>query len=194
MSAADGLDRLVDRMARARHWIKQWGGAAVLGALAGASGCHHYGGGPEYDPPFPLGQVSDSFWETQQTNAEAADFIFYDHDFSGDSATLTPGATRKLEAVALRLEHAPFPVVVEESPHRGRPELDQKRRQVVVEQLARLNVDPEFLEGRVTVAPAFPWGITAIEAERGYYQSLSGNFAGGAGTGRRFGGNGALFR
>src|SRR6266436_3367547 len=61
-------------------------------------GCHHGGddcdangrrrgsyGGPAADRPFPLGQVTDSHWETQQTNAEAADFIFYDHEFRYDT-------------------------------------------------------------------------------------------------------------
>ena len=73
---------------------------------------------PQVDRPFPIGQVTDSFWETQQTNAEAADFIFYDHEFRGNTAELAPGAKKHLEQVALRLEHVPFPVVIEESPHR----------------------------------------------------------------------------
>ena len=58
--------------------------------------------GPGYDRPFPVGQVTDAFWETQQTNAEAADFIFYDHEFKGNTAELGPGAKRHLEQVALR--------------------------------------------------------------------------------------------
>src|SRR5204862_7308889 len=85
------------------------------------AGCHHgddcnTGGGRRggyrnsamADRPFPLGQVSDSFWETQQTNAEAADFIFYDHEFRGNTAELSPGAKKHLMQVALRLEHVPF--------------------------------------------------------------------------------------
>ena len=44
------------------------------------------GHGPAYDRPFPLGQVTDAHWETQQTNAEASDFIFYDHEFVGNTA------------------------------------------------------------------------------------------------------------
>ena len=130
-------------------------------ALALLAGCHHHGGddcygngngngngsggrrsyrGPGADRPFPLGQVSDSFWETQQTNAEAADFIFYDHEFKGNTAELGPGAKKHLMQIALRLEHVPFPVVIEESVHNAKPELDQARRQTIVEQLARLGV------------------------------------------------------
>ncbi len=80
-----------------------------------ASGCvgHKHGhktyGGPPYGPPhdrpFPVGQVTDAHWETQQTNAEAADFIFYDHEFRYDAtgnhvdtAQLSPLAKKHLEA------------------------------------------------------------------------------------------------
>src|SRR3989442_6079521 len=78
-----------------------------------------YGGppyGPSFDRPFPAGQVSDSHWETQHTNAEAAKIIFYDHEFKGDTAQLSPLAKKHLEQVALRIEHVPFPIVIEELP------------------------------------------------------------------------------
>lgn len=170
----------------------------ILGslALAAIAGCHHRGvnggsyAGPGADRPFPVGQVTDSFWETQQANAEAADFIFYDHEFRGNTAQLSPGATKHLEQVALRLEHVPFPVVIEESLHDAKPELDQARRQTIVEQLARLGV--LNAEERVVVANAFPEGYTGIESE-GSYQNIIGNgFNGGAG--RRFGGTGGMYR
>lgn len=182
----------------------------VLAALAG---CHHGGrhddcgpGGPggrgygkyanmpQVDRPFPIGQVTDSFWETQQTNAEAADFIFYDHEFRGNTAELAPGAKKHLEQVALRLEHVPFPVVIEESPHDARPDLDQARRRTIVEQLARLGV--VNAEERVIVANAFPEGYTAQEAEAAYYGGVLNNGYGGfgGGVGRRFGGYGGVYR
>ena len=47
---------------------------AVLVALS--LGCRSGANGPAMDRPFPLGQVSDAHWETQQANAEASDFIF----------------------------------------------------------------------------------------------------------------------
>jgi len=174
--------------------------------LAALAGCHHHGGGddcygngaggrrsyggPGADRPFPLGQVSDSFWETQQTNAEAADFIFYDHEFKGNTAELAPGAKKHLMQVALRLEHVPFPVVIEESVHNAKPELDQARRQTVVEQLARLGAGN--IEERVIVANAFPEGYTAIESEGSYYNVIGNMFGGGAG--RRFGGTGGMYQ
>ena len=164
-------------------------------ALTAALGCHHHksGGsyaGPGADRPFPIGQVTDSFWETQQTNAEAADFIFYDHEFRGNTTQLSPGAKKHLEQVALRLEHVPFPVVIEESLHDARPELDHARRQAIVEQLARLGV--LNADERVVVANAFPEGYPAIESEGSYYTITGGAFGGGAG--RRFGGTGGVYR
>jgi hypothetical protein len=177
--------------------------------FAGLAGCHHGGryddcgpGGPggrrnlpQVDRPFPIGQVTDSFWETQQTNAEAADFLFYDHEFRGNTAELAPGAKKHLEQVALRLEHVPFPVVIEESPHDARPDLDQARRRTIVEQLARIGV--VNAEERVIVANAFPEGYTAQEAESSYYGGvLTDGFNGGIGRrfGRRFGGYGGVYR
>jgi hypothetical protein len=175
------------------------------------AGCHHhrqgddcYGPGhrrgsfpgPAADRPFPLGQVTDSHWETQQTNAEAADFIFYDHEFRYDTknrvdtAELTPGAKKHLMQVALRYEHVPFPIVIEESPHNGRPELDQARRRTIVEQLGRIGI--ANAEERVVIANAFPEGYTGIESESSYYNILSNSFGGGAG--RRFGGAGGFYR
>jgi hypothetical protein len=170
----------------------------ILGslALAAITGCHHSaksGGsyaGPGADRPFPVGQVTDSFWETQQTNAEAADFIFYDHEFRGNTAQLSPGAKQHLEQVALRLEHAPFPVVIEQSLHNAHPELDEARRQTIVEQLARIGVPSA--EERVVVANAFPEGYTGIESENSYYNVIGDAFGGGAG--RRFGGTGGFYR
>jgi hypothetical protein len=166
-----------------------WGWGMLTVSLT-LTGCFHHGtraGAPPYDRPFPLGQVTDSFWETQQTNAEAADFIFYDHEFVDDTAQLGPGAKRHLESVALRLEHVPFPVVIEQSVHDAKPDMDQARRRMIVEQLARMGVPDS--EGRVIIAPAFAEGFTAIEGERAYSSVISGFGNGRMGGGRGFGGS-----
>ena len=157
-----------------------------------ATGCFRGNVGPSYDRPFPLGAVSDVFWETQQTNAEATDFIIYDHEFTGNTAQLAPLTKRHLEEIAIRLEHVPFPVVIEQSEHNARPELDRARRQTVVEHLARMGVTD--VEGRVIIAPAFVEGLTAPESEASYYRTLSNGFGGGGGFGRRFGGTGGFYR
>lgn len=155
----------------------------VLAAL----GCRSRG--PSHDRPFPIGQQSDSFWETQQTNAEAADFIFFDHEFVGETAELAPGAKKHLESVALRLEHVPFPIVIEQTTHNGNPDLDQSRRKVIVEQLAKMGYTSA--EKRVVVANAFAEGFTAIEGERAYYNGILGQGRAGGG---RFGGTGGTYR
>ncbi len=164
------------------------------GHRGGGHGNKVYGGppyGPAHDRPFPIGQVSDSFWETQQTNAEAADFIFYDHEFRGDTAELTPGAKRHLESVALRLEHSPFPIVIEQSRHNAQVALDNARRQTIVLNLNRMGVTNA--DERVVIASAFVEGFTGIEAERSYYNGVLGGGAYG-GMGRRFGGTGGFYR
>ncbi|MEX0866836.1 MAG: hypothetical protein WD030_05720 [Pirellulales bacterium] len=162
----------------------------TLMLIATSFGCKGAGTvGPPVDRPFPVGQATDAFWETQQTNAEAADFVFYDHEFVGDTAELAPGAKKKLMAVALRLEHVPFPITIEESLHNARPQLDLARRRTVVEQLARLGI-PQA-ENRVVIASAFAEGITAVEGEANYYQVISGNiYEGGRGAGGAYGGFG----
>lgn len=145
--------------------------------------------GPAHDRPFPLGATSDALWETQQTNAEAADFIFYDHEFVGESAELAPAAKQHLEQIALRLEHVPFPIVIEQTDSEANRRLDLARRKAIVGHLARMglpNAGP-----RVVVAPAFPEGITAIEAQNSYRSIISN---GSQNFGRRFGGAGGAYR
>jgi len=154
----------------------------VLLTMVGSSllGCYATGG-PTSDRPFPIGQVSDSHWETQQTNAEAADFIVHLHEFVEETAKLAPGTKDHLEQIALRLEHVPFPVVIERYPHRRWPELDEARRRIIVESLARMGV-PDA-EHRVVIAPSFAEGFTAREGEQAYNQVFGSNFSGGSGFG-----------
>jgi len=164
-----------------------------LGLLAGCqSSCPKVAKGPGYDRPFPLGQVTDAHWETQQANAEAADFIFYDHEFEGATPRLTPAGKKHLMQVALRLDHVPFPVVVEESPDRRAPDVDAMRRKALLASLSELGV--EGVEDRVVVAPAFPEGLTASEGEAAYYSSFGSDYGYGGGAGRAFSGRGGYYR
>ena len=105
-----------------------------------ASGCAEPG--PAYDRPFPLGQVTDSHWDTQMTNAQASSFIFYDHEFINDTTKLNTLGQRHLVQVAIRLRHVPFPVVIEETPNQQNPKLDAARRQVGPRSLRRVGVAP----------------------------------------------------
>ncbi|HOA50707.1 MAG: hypothetical protein WBH86_11240 [Thermogutta sp.] len=180
-------------------WLSRgrWATGLTLAIALVVTGCHtpkvsHEAKmGPVYDRPFPLGQVTDAHWETMQTNAEAADFIFYDHEFVGETAELTPLGRKHLLSVALRLEHVPFPIVVEESPRGENPQLDESRRQTIINQLAQLGLDRTMVEARTVVAPAFTEGLSAIEGEAAYYRTLmDGNYGVGSygSLGRGFGG------
>lgn len=161
----------------------------TLGALSGCAGNRF---NPPHDRPFPIGQVTDAHWETQQANAEAADFVFYEHEFVKDSAELAPGAKRHLESVAMRLEHVPFPVVIEAIPYGKAPQLDAERRRTIVEALARMGMPN--VESRVVIGAAFPAGRTSVEAEATYYQGIllngMGGGMGGGGMGGGMGGGG----
>ena len=169
---------------------------ALLAAACclGPAGCYSPKcDGPDCDRPFPLGQVTDAFWETQQTNAEAAGFIFYDHEFVGETDQLTAGGRSHLLQMALRLPHVPFPVVVEQSVGNTKTQLDRKRRETVVTTLTGIGVLDA--EPRVVIAPAVPQGITAMEGESAYYRTLDSNtFESGGGVGRRFSGRGGTWR
>ncbi len=136
-------------------------------ALAFVAGCAEpY---PPFDRPFPLGQVTDSHWDTQMTNAQASSFIFYDHEFIGDTAKLNVLGQKHLVQVALRLRHVPFPVVVEETPNHQNPKLDADRRQAVLERFAELGL--HGLDCRVVIAPAIAEGMRGTEAEQTYRDS-----------------------
>jgi len=163
--------------------------ALTLGFLAGCAS----DGSPPHDRPFPLGQVTDAHWETQETNAEACDFVFFEHEFVKDAPQLAPSAKRHLEQVALRLEHVPFPVVIEQTPYNKNPALDVARRQTIVENLARMGLPN--VEARVVIGNAFPAGRTSIEAEQTYYQGIlnPGMGGGGGGAGGGGGGGGGVF-
>ena len=55
------------------------------------------------------------------TNAQASSFIFYDHEFIGDTTKLNVLGQKHLVQVAIRLRHVPFPVVIEETPNHKNP-------------------------------------------------------------------------
>jgi hypothetical protein len=132
-----------------------------------ASGCAEPS--PPYDRPFPLGQVTDSHWDTQMTNAQASSFIFYDHEFIGETTKLNVLGQRHLVQVAIRLRHVPFPVVIEETPNHKNPKLDADRRQAILDRFAELGL--QCLDARVIIAPAIAEGILGPEAEQIYRDS-----------------------
>ncbi len=136
----------------------------------------------------PLGSTNRAWYQVMQTNAEASDFIIYQMEFVGETATLTPDGKDHVWEIAARMRSTLFPVIIERSTHNANPELDAHRRNVVVAILS---------------TPYSP-GYNALEAEPLYYQHLRtgginqygtfgnnfgqfGGFGGGGGGGIGFG-------
>ncbi len=132
----------------------------------------------------PLGSISDPIWQAQEEGAELADFIVYDHEFEGRSVVLNTDGQDHLKQIAARLHAGQDALVtVERSRTAARPdtkyqypihvdpELDMRRREVVVLALSSMGV-PDA-EERVVVAPSFATGMTAAEAAAAYQQGVS---------------------
>ena len=142
----------------------------------------------------PLGAQSDTMWQRQEANAEASDFVVYQHEFELNGIRLNTDGEDHLKQIAARLHGSvDLPVIVERSmtavradsefkyPVNPDPELDMQRRDVVVRCLVAMGVDDA--DQRVVVAPSLAAGAKATEASRGYYQGLNqgGNFGAGYG-------------
>jgi hypothetical protein len=172
----------------------------AVGTLLG-TGCGHGRHWYRPTPEAPLGAISDEIWQMQEHNAEAADFVLYQHEFELNGIRLNNAAEDHVKQIAERLLAGQnFPVVVERSdtsarpetelqyPVHPNPELDMRRREVVVRALALLGV-PDA-DARVVVAPRFDAGFKAFEAVRAYNQGFGrgGGFGGGLGVGGLGGG------
>ena len=179
----------------------------------GLAGCHHKTAAMFYQPPPPpqmLGFEIDQMNEQQELNAEAAKFIVYQHEFDLNSSEggKSLGGVRLNEAgedhvrqIAGALKGgATFPVLIERSRTSSRagtefnygvhynPELDNRRRLVVVKALEKMGV---VNAGKVvSVSPSFAQPLTGMEAEQAYRRSLRNNNNGGNGAGGGGGGFG----
>jgi hypothetical protein len=170
------------------------------------TGCHHYHGARAlYQPPpavAPLGAISDPIWQSQEARAEASEFVIYQHEFEDDAPWLNFCGKSHVKQIAARLQYCPnMPVVIQPDmtkidertefkyPVHPNPELDLKRREMIVLALQEMGVADA--EKRVVVAPAWAEGFTAVEAQAVYNQALSG--AGQFGGGFGFGGFGSSF-
>ena len=154
------------------------------------------------DPPAPLGTLSDPIWELQETNGEASnDFVIREHEFIGNTPRLNARGEDHVKQIAVRLNNTPFPVMVEPSSMTTRegdrydyavhndPELDLKRRDLVVQALETMGVTDA--DQRVVVSPDITPGFQYFEAQRAYSFGFGGfgNNGGGFGGGG-FGGGG----
>lgn len=171
--------------------------AACLAPLLLATGC-----GRNQIAATPLGTISDSIWQNQEHNAEASEFVVYQHEFQLNGARLNTNGEDHLKQIALRLsEGQNFPVVIERSnttarskteyqyPVHPNPQLDLRRRAVVVRALSAMGIGDA--DQRVVVAPAFAEGYRANEAIRAYQRGINGGgFGQGFGYGGGWGGGG----
>jgi hypothetical protein len=174
-------------------------------------GCHHYHESRAlYQPPpavAPLGAISDPIWQSQEARAEASEFVIYNHEFEFEAPWLNHCGKSHVKQIAARLQYCPnLPVVIQPDqtkidestefkyPVHPNPELDLKRREMIVLALQEMGVHDA--EKRVLVAPPYAEGFTATEAQQVYNQALSGagqfgGFGGGfGGFGSSFGGGG----
>ncbi len=175
--------------------------AALCLAALGATGCECWKQYYQSPSSLPLGAASDPVWQNQERNAEASDFVVYEHEFKPDTEWLNLGGEDHVKQLAARLlAGQETPVIVERSmsspapgtrfqyPVNPNPELDARRREIVVRSLAAMGIHDA--DQRVVVAPALVPGLTGNEAESTYYQAMGqGNGAFGA---RGFGGFGGF--
>ena len=169
--------------------------AALL--LIAATGCQEWRYQVRNPAPAPLGTLSDPIWENQEANAERSDFVVYQHEFQGNTEFFNTAGEDHVKQIAYRLLNGQNAQVLVErsmtSPREGtefkypihpNPELDMRRRDIVVRSLLAMGVSDAH--ERVVVSPALTPGVTADEAESSY---RSGIGAGGLSTpGGGFGG------
>lgn len=152
--------------------------------------------------PAQLGALSDPFWQKQEENAEASDFVIHEHEFVENTIRLNRAGEEHLMSIASRAATTPFPIIVQTSslsppahdengmPVHGNVALDVSRRELVVQALTRFGL--QDAEDRVVVAPALTPGFEGFEGERavrlGYSSRNLGGVGGGLGGGGGFGG------
>jgi len=173
-------------------------GTAIFVVL---SGCAH---DKTYVAEAPLGVLSDDIWQIQEHNAEASDFVIYQHEFKLNDTRLNTSGEDHVKQIAERvLSGQDFPIVIERSmtsvgpestyqyPVHPNPKLDMRRRQLVAIALEKMGVPGA--DQRVVVAPAFAEGFEAGEAINAYSRGLSTRGAGGGFGGGAAGGGGGFF-
>ncbi len=100
--------------------------------------------------PLPLGAVVDPHWQAMVTNAQASDFVIYQHEFIGATVQLNQAGQHHVKQIARRLADVPFPVIIE--PVTFRPfdnrlyeekeftDVDRERRETLEQDRARRDV------------------------------------------------------
>jgi hypothetical protein len=169
----------------------------TLGGLTGCSHCEKCAGMGDITPK-PLGTISDEVWRQQESNAEASDFVVYEHEWAGNSTQMNDDGIAHVKQIAARAGEVPFPIIVQRSsmsvrqgtkygfPVHNDEELDHQRREFLVSALSQMGV--QDAEQRVVIAPALTPGFQSYEAERAYGQGFNQSVFGLGGIGGGVGG------
>lgn len=175
----------------------------VLGAAAGALGCHTAYKGkkaaqhghhenlhidncsdiPQGAIPQPVGTYTSEYLLRQAAKAEADDYVVYYNEWLDGTTTLSQWGNDHLARIAAKLPSVPFPVIVQPEPNE--PRLSFARREAMVALLLQAGI-PDAAN-RVFVGRPTAEGLFGEEAERIYPQLLQGGFNG---FGGGFGGGG----
>ena len=171
--------------------------AAVLaGAALGCSQTTKMMGMGDFQPQ-PLGTLVDPAFQDMEMNAEASDFVIYQHEWNGETTSMNDRGLEHLKRIYERAACVPFPILIEPSnmavdpntrhqyPVNGNHALDMERRQAIVGALTAMGFAEA--EQRVFVSPALTPGFQGFEAENAYQRGFSGNnglggFGGGFGN------------
>ncbi len=146
-------------------------------------------------PAPPLGTLSDPVWQNQEYNAEQADFVIHEHEFIADTEFLNTLGEDHLKQIAARLASGHDALVlIERSMNSARPEtaykyrvhpnpeLDIKRREVVVRALLAMRISDA--DSRTVIAPDLAPRYRAAETATSDFSDagvFQGNFGGGFG-------------
>lgn len=146
-------------------------------------------GYPEYFRERPFGTYARHAAQMQIANGLQNQQVLYHYDFlSGrDASLLSPRGVYQLEKIVRRMQHAPGPIIVQETV--DYPELDDARRQNVLDALADMGI-PAVPEMVIVGRPPVP-GLQGVEGlilyenllqqtlERGVSAGATGGTAGG---------------
>lgn len=125
----------------------------------------HHWGYPEEFGEKPLGYFVYGHMRTMVANGEASRMVLYEYDFHENKRGLTSRGLLQLERIAYMSPRNFFPIIVERSSP-SNPQLDEARREAVLEALAQGNfpVPPE----RVLVGRPQAHGLPGDQSETLY--------------------------
>lgn len=182
-----------------RKKLALWSAALLAGTSLGCSQTVKMLGMGDFEPK-PLGTFVDPAFQDMEANAEASDFVIYQHEWDGETTTMNDRGLEHLKRIYERAPQTPFPILIEPSnmavdentrheyPVNGNHALDMQRRAAIVKALTGMGFAEA--EQRVYVAPALTPGYQGFEAERAYNRGFSNFNTTGAGFGGGFGGAG----